>query len=88
MDVMGMQISSRDYAMMVEDKITDDLEARLYVTFNALAETFGFARISGEYMENRFASLFRDGYAAEMRDLAIGFFEEFGMPVKSDGRDF
>jgi len=83
-----MEIPSKDYATMVEDKIVDDLEARLYVTFNALAERFGFARINGEYMENRFASLFRDGYAAEMRDLAIRFYEEFGMPVTSDGRDF
>lgn len=83
-----MQVSQRDYALMVEDKIVDDIEARLYVTFNAIAETFGFPKISGEYMENRFASLFRSGYDAEMRDIAIRFYEEFGMPVRGDGREF
>jgi hypothetical protein len=82
------EISSKEFANMVEDKITNDIEARLYVTYNALAETFGFPRIVGELAEERFSELFADGYAAEMRDIAIRFFEEFGMPVKSDGRDF
>ena len=83
-----MEVSQRDYAMMVEDKVVDDIEARLYVTFNAIAETFGFAKVNGEYMENRFSSLFRSGYAAEMRDIAIRFYEEFGMPVRGDGKEF
>lgn len=82
------EISSKDYTTMVEDKITDDLEARLYVTYNALAETFGFPRIVGELAEERFSELFADGYAAEMRDIAIRFYEEFGIPVRSDGKEW
>lgn len=82
------EINAKEYANGVEDKIVDDIEARLYVTYNAIAERFGYPKICGEYVENRFASLFMDGYAAEMRDLAIRFYEEFGMPIKSDGREF
>lgn len=82
------EISSRDYALMVEDKIEDDIEARLYVTYNALGKRFGFPPILGESAESRFSEMFRDGYAAKMRDLAIEFFEEYGFDVRPDGRSW
>ena len=81
-------VSQRFYARKVEDKIADDIEARLYVTYNALAETFGFPMICGEREEDRFSELFASGYAAEMRDIAIRFYEEFGLPVRGDGKEF
>lgn len=82
-------IDAEQYAILVGDRIEDDLEVRLLITFNALAERFGFERISAGEREEEFEiAYYEGGYAAEMRDLAIRFFEDAGMDIRPDDREW
>ena len=81
-------IDAEQYAILVGDRIEDDLEVRLLITFNALAERFGFERISAGEREEEFEiAYYEGGYAAEMRDLAIRFFEDAGMDIRPDDQE-
>lgn len=82
-------IDAEQYAILVGDRIEDDLEVRLLITFNALAERFGFERISAGEREEEFEiAYYEGGYAAEMRDLAIRFFEDAGMDIRPDDKEW
>lgn len=82
-------IDAEQYATLVGDRIEDDLEVRLLITFNALAERFGFARINAGEREEEFEiAYYEGGYAAEMRDLAIRFFEDAGMDIRPDDKEW
>ena len=82
-------IDAEQYATLVGDRIEDDLEVRLLITFNALAERFGFERISAGEREEEFEiAYYEGGYAAEIRDLAIRFFEDAGMDIRPDDKEW
>lgn len=82
-------IDAEQYATLVGDRIEDDLEVRLLITFNALADRLGFEKVSAGEREEEFEiAYYEGGYAAEMRDLAIRFFEEVGMDVQPDGKEW
>lgn len=82
------EVSSKEYALFVEDAIENALEATLYVVYNRIARNFGFERVMAGESEDRFEDVYRSGYAAEMRDVAIRFFEEVGMDVRPDGEEW
>lgn len=78
------EISSKEYATKVQDAVEYAIEDALYDVYTGLAKRYGFEAMAGSdfYDELSFRCL------ATMRDMAIGLFEECGMDVKSDGRDF
>ena len=82
-------IPSEDYMELVCDKIEDDLNVRLLITFNALADRFGFPKIDDYHRStDEFDVVFWEhGYATKMRDLAIEMFEMMGMDVIASGEE-
>ena len=78
-------IDSREYALRVEDEIEGTIEVDMFDLFNELAEHFGFPK-QNDFGE--FSAVYYDCHAATIRDEVIKLFEECGMDVTSDGRDF
>lgn len=79
------EISSREYALRVEDEIESTIEVDMFDLFNELAEHFGFEK-QDDF--GCFSAVYYDGYAATIRDEVIKLFEECGMDITGDGRDF
>ena len=79
---MERTLDAETYARCVSGKIESDLNVRLLVTYNGLAENLGFERIDDT---ERFDEVYRSGYADELTDAAIRYFEELGMPLRTDG---
>jgi len=77
-------ISSKEYALHVQDEVENAIEDGLYGVYTDLAKRYGFDALDGSdfYDELSFRCL------ATMRDAAIELFEECGMDVRSDGRDY
>ena len=67
----------------IEDKIENDLNVRLLITFNALAERYDFPKIDGYHRSgDEFDVVFWEhGYANKMKDIVLDFFWEMGMDV-------
>lgn len=73
---------------LVCDKIENDLNVRLLITFNFLARQFGFPEIEDVISTDEFDIVFwENGYATKMRDLAIEMFEELGMGIIASGEE-
>lgn len=79
------EISSKEYALRIEDEIESTIEVDMFDLFNELAEHFGFPK-QDEFGE--FSAVYYDGYAASIREEVIKLFEECGMDVTSDGRSY
>lgn len=85
------EIDSREYAEMVEDTITGNVEGAIANAFTFLARHYGFAL---DYDEREKAALeicdelWASGTLGNLRDEVIALFEKHGMDVKSDGREF
>lgn len=79
------EVSSREYALRVQDEIESTIEVDMFDLFNELAEHFGFPK-QGEFDE--FSAVYYDGYAGTIREEVIKMFEELGMDVRPDGRSW
>lgn len=77
------EISSKEYANIVEDAIVNDVEITLANILFGLSQRYHF-KPDLEAFHNGY----QEGIAAEVRDLAIQLFEEVGLNVRSDGRSF
>lgn len=78
------EISSKEYALRIEDEIEDTVESDMYSLFSELAKAYGFEDCGFDW----FSAVYYDGYAATIRDEVIKMFEECGMDVKPDGRSW
>jgi len=78
-------ISSKDYTLHVGDEIEWALEDALYDALTTISHRYGFDTVEHKA---EFNDAFVDGYAATMRDLAIELFEELGMDVRPDGKEW
>lgn len=87
---MTRQISSKEYAEMVEDVISDSIEDALRGAFDYITRKLGCIP---DYDERQVAAenmigAFQMGCGATWRDQAIELFEMNGMDVTSDGSEF
>ena len=84
------KISSKQYAEMVEDVISNSIEDALRGAFDYITRHLGCIEGYDERQvaAERMIGTFQMGCGATWRDQAIKLFELNGMDVKSDGRDF
>ena len=85
------EISSREYAEMVEDTITNGIENAICSAFDFIAREYGFMPDYYEREKTAFRicdELWACGALSAIRDETIAQFEKHGMDVTSDGRDF
>ena len=77
-------ISSKEYALRVQNEVENAIEDGLYGVYIDLAKRYGFDALDGSdfYDELSFRCL------ATMRDAAIELFEECGMDIMPDGTEF
>ena len=81
------EISSEEYALEVSDRIEDEIDSTLINLFADLAYKFGFEPIDEMWVFDGY--YYGDAnYAGKIRDLVIEMFEECGMDIRPDGRDF
>lgn len=81
------EISSREYAEEVSDRIEDALDDALIRVYNELADDYGFRNIDEMCVFDMY--FYGDAnYAGQMRDLAIELFEECGMDVRPDDKEW
>ena len=85
------EISSKEYAEVVEDTITNNIEGAICSSFEFLAREYGF--IPDYYERERIAfkicdELWACGALSAIRDEVIAQFEKHGMDVESDGMPF
>ena len=84
------EISSKRYAELVEDTITDSLKDALLGAFDYITRhldciaDYDERSVRGQEM----LEAFQMGIESTWRDQAIELFEHYGMDVTSDGRDF
>lgn len=84
-------ISSKKYANNVEDIVCDALSDAIQSAYCYLARELGFMPDYDERERHAieiFDALYEDGTLAEMRDKVIELFEEHGMDVRPDGREW
>ena len=84
------EISSKRYAMEVEDIICESLENALMSAFDLITKNLGCIE---DYDERQLRALdmviaFQYGPEATWRDQVIWLFEEYGMDVCPDGKDW
>ena len=84
-------VSSREYAEMVEDTITEGIEDSVRRAFDFIAREYGF--LPDYYEREKVAfeicdELWACGAMAGFRDAVIVQFEKHGMDVASDGTSF
>ena len=81
-------ISSKEYALNVEDVIENILADGLDMAFDYIVKTYGMEYDERQVRAMRMKEEFIDGYAAEWRDKAIELFERHGMDVRPDGKEW
>ena len=79
------EISSKEYASLVEDVVWGCLKDGLLHAYELLAEIHGF---DGEYPTESIEDAFDMGIAATWRDQAIELFEMYGLDVRPDGKEW
>lgn len=77
------EISSKEYALNVDDVIWGSLKDCLANTLDLLADIHGFTPRTDEMM-----TAFDMGFAATWRDQAIELFEMYGLDVRPDGKEW
>ena len=82
------EISSKEYAEMVEDTIFGSLEDALRDAFDFIMKTYGMEYAERQVKAENMVTAFYWGFGDTWRDQAIELFEMYGMDVKPDGRDF
>ena len=82
-----MIITSKEYALEVEDPIEHKLNDALFCVLYSISKKFNQEDIVFD-KHDKFSDVYWDAYAAEFRDLALEFFKELGFNVQSDGKDF
>jgi len=78
------EISSKEYALKVEDDIEGGIEEEMYDLYSSLAKRYGFEDCGFDW----FSTVYYDGYAATIRDDVIKLFEECGMDIRPDDKEW
>ena len=81
-------ISSKEYALNVEDIIENALADGLYMAFDYITKMYGMEYEERQVRLMHMKEEFLGGYSAEWRDQAIELFERHGMDIQSDGREW
>lgn len=79
------EISSKEYALNVDDVVWGCLKDGLLHAYGLLADMYGF---EGEYPIESVGDAFDMGIAATWRDQAIELFEMYGLDVRPDGKEW
>ena len=82
---MSQMISSKTYATEVEDLIENTLEDALFCVLYNLGKKFNLDQLCSI---SDFQDIYTESYSAYLRDVVIKFFEECGLDIFPDGKDF
>ena len=77
------EISSKEYALNVEDVVWGALADGLLHAYELLSDIHGFDPRTGDV-----ETAFDMGIAATWRDQAIELFEQYGLDVQPDGKEW
>ncbi len=78
------EISSKEYTEQVGDLIEGAICDSLFNIYNRLAGKYGFEKATFD----EFWSYYCDGHIGDLRDNAIELFEELGMDIRPDGKEW
>lgn len=81
-------ISSKEYALNIEDAIEHALADGLYSAFEYIMRIYGMNYDERQVNWMRISEDFMDGIAAEWREQAITLFEKHGMDIRPDGKEW